>query len=97
MRAVKILRLVSFIRGLQVLVTALIDTFLHAIVPLLLLLLILMFVFATMGYFWFGFGRNGDKEHWGTFGRAMLSLLTYVTVSEHIGRKLRQTVLCFLI
>ena len=82
LRTVRILRSVSFIRGLQVLVTALLDTFLNAMVPLLFLLFILMFIFSVVGYYWFGFDQNGDKENWGTFGRAMLSLFTFVTVSE---------------
>ena len=80
LRAVRILRSVSFIRGLQVLVTALVATFLNAMVPLLFLLFILMFIFSVVGYYWFGFERTGDLENWGTFGRAMLSLFTYVTV-----------------
>lgn len=81
LRAVRIFRSVSFIRGLQVLVTALIATFLNAMIPLLFLLFILMFIFSIIGYYWFGYDETGDQENWGTIGRAMLSLFTFVTVS----------------
>ena len=81
LRAVRIFRSVSFIRGLQVLVTALIATFLNAMIPLLFLLFVLMFIFSIIGYYWFGYDETGDQEKWGTIGRAMLSLFTFVTVS----------------
>ncbi len=81
LRALRALRSISFIQGLQVLVTALIHTFRSAVLYLLLLLLIVMYLFAVMGYYFFGYEEDGDKENWGNFGRAMLSLFTYVTVS----------------
>ena len=86
LRAVRILRSVSFIRGLQVLVTALLATFLNAIIPLLFFLFIIMFIFSIIGYYWFGFDQTGDLENWGTIGRALLSLFTYVTVRGEGGR-----------
>lgn len=81
LRAARILRSLTFIGGLQVLVTALVATFLNAMIPLLFLLFILMFIFSIVGYYWFGYDQSGDQQNWGTFGKAMLSLFTYVTVS----------------
>ena len=62
------------------LVKALIKTFRTSVLYLLLLLLVLMFLFAIMGYYFFGYDTDADKEHWGDFGRAMLSLFAFVTV-----------------
>lgn len=80
LRTLRTLRSISFFKGLQVLVKALIQTFRTAVLYLLLLLLVLMFLFAIMGYYFFGYEPNSDKEHWGDFGRAMLSLFALVTV-----------------
>ena len=80
LRTLRTLRSVSFIRGLQVLVSALIQTFTSSVFYLLLLLLILMFLFAIMGHYFFGYEEGGDKENWGTFGQSMMSLFTFVTV-----------------
>ena len=80
LRALRTLRSISFIRGLQVLVRALIDTFRSAVLHLLLLLFILMFIFAIIGYNFFGYVDGGDQRNWGNFGVAMLSLFNFVTV-----------------
>ena len=66
------LRFISFLKGLQVLVTALIQTFRSSVLYLLLLLLIIMFLFGIMGYYFFGYDKQGDKENWGTLGTAFL-------------------------
>ena len=42
-----------------------------------------MFLFGIMGYYFFGYDEQGDKENWGSFGIAFLSLFTYVTVSGY--------------
>ena len=80
LRTLRTLRSISFIRGLQVLVRALIDTFRNAVLHLLLLLFILMFIFAIIGYNFFGYDETGDRRNWGNFGVAMLSLFNFVTV-----------------
>ena len=80
-RTLRTLRSISFIRGLQVLVTALLHTFRSSVFYLLLLLLILMFLFAIMGYYFFGYDASGDQRNWGNFGISMLSLFNFVTVS----------------
>ncbi|KAI0236973.1 hypothetical protein LSAT2_012532 [Lamellibrachia satsuma] len=79
LRTLRTLRTVSFIEGLQVLVTALIDTVRAWVINIIALLLLMMFVFAILGYYFFGTSPDGDKENWGTLGRAMLTLFSYVT------------------
>ena len=63
--------------GLQVLVTALIDTIRKSVINIVALLLLTMFLFGIMGYYFFGYREDGDKEHWGDLGRAMLTLFRY--------------------
>lgn len=75
------LRTISFIEGLQVLVTALIDTIRHSVLNVVILLTMLMGFFAVVGYYIFGYEEEtGDKEHWGNLSTAMLTLFTFVTV-----------------
>lgn len=85
LRSLRTLRSISFSRGLQVLVTALIQTFRNALLHLLFLLFILMFLFSIMGHYLFGYEEGSDQENWGTFGNAMLSLFNYVTVSFYLN------------
>ncbi|CAH1796922.1 unnamed protein product [Owenia fusiformis] len=80
LRTFRTLRSVSFIKGLQVLVTALIDTIRKSVVNIVMLLLLMMFLFGIMGYYLFGYREDGDKEHFGHLGAAMLTLFTFVTV-----------------
>ena len=80
LRTLRTLRTISFIKGLQVLVTALVDTVRKWVINIIALLLLLMFLFAIIGYYFFGFNEDGDVEHWGTLGDAMLTLFSFVTV-----------------
>ena len=80
--AARTLRTISFIEGLQVLVTALIDTIRNSVLNVVILLTMLMAFFAVVGYYIFGYEEDtGDKENWGTLSTAMLTLFTFVTVS----------------
>ncbi|XP_033114150.1 cation channel sperm-associated protein 3-like [Anneissia japonica] len=81
LRTLRTLRTVSFVKGLQVLVTALLDTIRNSVLNVVLLLFLLMFLFSIMGYYFFGYKEtNSDKENWGDLGSAMLTLFSYVTV-----------------
>lgn len=80
LRTLRTLRTVSFIKGLKVLVTALLDTLRKWVTNIILLLLLLMFLFATIGYHFFGASDDGDKENWGSLGAAMMTLFSFVTV-----------------
>lgn len=64
----------------KVLVTALVDTIRTSVLNIVMLLLLMMFLFAIMGYYFFGYKADSDKEHWGTLGDGMLTLFTFVTV-----------------
>ena len=82
--AARTLRTISFIEGLQVLVTALIDTIRNSVLNVVILLTMLMAFFAVVGYYIFGYDEDtGDKENWGTLSTAMLTLFTFVTVSNY--------------
>ena len=49
-----------------------------------ILLTMLMAFFAVVGYYIFGYDEDtGDKENWGTLSTAMLTLFTFVTVSNY--------------
>lgn len=78
--SLRILRTVSTLKGLQVLLVALLDTFKKWIINIFILLLIIMFLFAMIGYHLFGMHEDGDFEHWSSLGKAFLTLFTYVTV-----------------
>lgn len=77
------LRSISFIRSLQIIVSALLKT-LYSIVNLLLLLFLIMYVFAIIGYYFLG-QSDGDPAHWGTIPDALFTLWTYVTVSSMLS------------
>ena len=79
LRALRALRSISFVRSLQVLVSAFYKT-LGDIVYLFCLLFLVIFVYAIIGYYLFGFEEDQDRERWGTLGDAILSLFTFVTV-----------------
>ena len=91
----RILRLISLIRGLRVLVRALMTTFLLSVIPFLIFLLIFLFVYAVFGYYLFGDRENGDTERWGSLGRCMLSLTTFVTVSYVLKLSSIELLTCF--
>ena len=83
LKALRTLRSVSFSTNLQVLVSALIDTIRRYVVSVIILLVFIMFLFGVVGYYLFGSNKFAEnqaaQEDWGTLGRAMLSLFTYVT------------------
>lgn len=79
--ALRTLRTISFIEGLQVLVSALIDTIRKSVLNVVILLAMLMLFFGVVGYYIFGYDEDGDKLRWGTLNSAMLTLFAFVTVS----------------
>jgi cation channel sperm-associated protein 3 len=74
-RAVRALRTASFVRGLQVIVTALLHT-LASVMNLAVLIMLFTYVFGIAGYYFFG---DADASHFGTLGVAFTSLFAYVT------------------
>eukprot|EP00794_Sanderia_malayensis_P016506 gene16505-18151_t len=79
LRVIRALRTISFVEGLQVLVTALIVTIRKSVVNVVVLLVLLMIFFGVVGYYIFGYDDTGDKERWGSLSGAMLTLFTFVT------------------
>ncbi|XP_071195875.1 cation channel sperm-associated protein 3-like [Salvelinus alpinus] len=78
-RSLRVLKTVSFIRGLQALVVALFKT-MKSVVYVLGLMFVLMFIFAIIGYYYFGDPNTGDPENWGDLGNALFTLFSLVTV-----------------
>uniref|UniRef100_A0A7M5X154 Ion transport domain-containing protein n=2 Tax=Clytia hemisphaerica TaxID=252671 RepID=A0A7M5X154_9CNID len=92
LRALRTLRTISFVEGLQVLVTALIDTIRNSVLNVVFLLALLMMFFGVAGYYIFGYDEDGDRERWGTLNNAMLTLFTFVTADgwTDIQRRLEE-------
>lgn len=78
LRALRPLRSISLIGGLQVVVTALIATLTGSFIHIILLLTVLMFVYGIMGYYVYGY-HNPDDAYWGTFEKSFLSLFILIT------------------
>ena len=69
--------------GVQVLLTALLNTVLKSAGSVSVLLIMLWVFFAVVGYYSFGYDDDGGAvyEDWGTLSNAIISLLTYLFVS----------------
>ncbi|XP_072120008.1 cation channel sperm-associated protein 3-like [Mobula birostris] len=80
-RPLRILRAISLIRGLQVLVGALVRTIKSAIFVLFLLFL-LMTVFALIAYNFYGDSKTGDFKNWGSLKSAYFTLFSLVTLDS---------------
>ncbi|XP_059846407.1 cation channel sperm-associated protein 3-like isoform X2 [Hypanus sabinus] len=78
-RPLRILRAISLIRGLQVLVSALVKTIKNAIFVLFLLFL-LMTAFALIAYNFYGDSKTGDFKNWGSLKAAYFTLFSLVTL-----------------
>jgi len=76
LRIVCVFRILNHVRGLQILILALVKTITEWVAPALLLLLIIMYVFAIMSDHYF----HTEDVWWGTMGRCLLSLISYFTV-----------------
>lgn len=81
MRALISLRVISFIRRLQVVVNALLNTLIHDAIHILMLLFLVMFVFAIVGHYLFGLdsSKRYSYSEWNTLPSAIYSLWVYVT------------------
>lgn len=79
LRALRALRSISFIRGLQVIVSALLKTIASS-VNVVVLLILVMFVFSMIGHYFFGRDEESDNVRWGTIFDSMYSLWVYTTL-----------------
>ncbi|XP_074866048.1 cation channel sperm-associated protein 3 [Carettochelys insculpta] len=78
-QALKILKLVSYSRGMRSLITALGQT-VKTVIYVLVLLFLLMFIFAILGYGLYGDPETGDSKNWGNLASALFTLFCLVTV-----------------
>jgi len=80
-RALRPLRSVSFIGGLQVIVSALLTTLRTSFFHIIMLLFLLMFVCGIMGYYLFGSSDDANlaAEDWDSLTQCLLSLFVLVT------------------
>ncbi|XP_067423564.1 cation channel sperm-associated protein 3 [Emydura macquarii macquarii] len=78
-QALKILKLISYSRGMRSLMTALGQT-VKTVIYVLVLLFLLMFIFAILGYGLYGDPETGDRKNWGNLASAFFTLFSLVTV-----------------
>ena len=76
LRIVCVFRILNHVRGLQIIMQALLKTITEWVAPALLLLLIIMYVFAIISDHYF----HTEDVWWGSIGKCLLSLLSYFTV-----------------
>jgi cation channel sperm-associated protein 3 len=83
LRSFRAFRTISFIRALQVIVSALILTIRKGAVDILILLFLLMFIFGVLGHYLFGLdGTAATKANWGTLGDSIYTLWSYVVADN---------------
>ncbi|KAI9351468.1 Ion transport protein-domain-containing protein [Obelidium mucronatum] len=79
LRALRAFRGISFMRSLQVVVEALINTLRNNVVDIIILLLLIMFIFGVLGHYLFaGDPSSTSHKDWGTLGDSFMTLFIYV-------------------
>jgi hypothetical protein len=92
LRAFRALRTISFIRRLQVVFMALVDTIKNNAVHLLVLLFLGMFIFAVLGRYLFGVNGPQDVlDDWGSLPSSLYSLWVMVTAVGWYPYQMRLT------
>ena len=77
-RLLRVLHLVSSVRGLRLIVTALVRS-IPSVGYIIILMSIIVYVYAVMGYYLF---NEHDPTNWGSLGLASLSILQLVTLDD---------------
>uniref|UniRef100_A0A8C5KYV3 Cation channel, sperm associated 3 n=1 Tax=Jaculus jaculus TaxID=51337 RepID=A0A8C5KYV3_JACJA len=78
-QSLRILKLVSYSRGIRTLITAVGQT-VYTVVSVLTLLFLLMFIFAILGFCLFGTTDKADLNNWGNLAAAFFTLFSLATV-----------------
>ncbi|XP_021071553.1 cation channel sperm-associated protein 3 isoform X2 [Mus pahari] len=78
-QSLRILKLISYSRGIRTLIIAVGET-VYTVASVLTLLFLLMFVFAILGFCLFGMTDRGDLENWGNLASAFFTLFSLATV-----------------
>ncbi|XP_045432710.1 cation channel sperm-associated protein 3 [Pipistrellus kuhlii] len=78
-QSLRILKLITYSRGIRTLITAIGQTF-YTVASVLILFFLLMYLFAILGFFLFGDPDEGDLENWGNLASAFFTLFSLATV-----------------
>ena len=83
-RAVRALKYVNYLPGIQVIANTLIGTFKQLFSDIVLFLGLMIYLFGVMGFYIFGYQTTADNiiEDWGTLSSAFLSLFTIMTADS---------------
>ncbi|XP_023051577.1 cation channel sperm-associated protein 3 [Piliocolobus tephrosceles] len=79
LQSLRVLKLISYSRGMRTVITAMGQT-IYPVASVLLLLFLLMFIFAVLGFCQFGSADNGDHDNWGNLGAAFFTLFSLAMV-----------------
>ncbi|XP_002912969.1 cation channel sperm-associated protein 3 [Ailuropoda melanoleuca] len=79
MQSLRILKLITYSRGIRTLITAVGQTA-YIVASVLILLFVLMFIFAILGFCLFGVPDRGDTNNWGNLAVAFFTLFSLATV-----------------
>ncbi|XP_076994617.1 cation channel sperm-associated protein 3 [Tamandua tetradactyla] len=79
LQSLRILKLITYSRGIRTLITAVGQTA-YTVASVLILLFVLMFIFAILGFCLFGAPERGDLNNWGSLAVAFFTLFSLTTV-----------------
>ncbi|XP_025850661.1 cation channel sperm-associated protein 3 [Vulpes vulpes] len=79
MQSLRILKLITYSRGIRTLITAVGQTA-YIVASVLILLFLLMYIFAILGFCLFGVPDKGDPNNWGNLAVAFFTLFSLATV-----------------
>ncbi|XP_058135045.1 cation channel sperm-associated protein 3 [Dasypus novemcinctus] len=79
LQSLRILKLITYSRGIRTLITAVGQTA-YTVASVLFLLFVLMFIFAILGFCLFGGPERGDLNNWGSLAMAFFTLFSLTTV-----------------
>ncbi|XP_059775464.1 cation channel sperm-associated protein 3 [Balaenoptera ricei] len=78
-QSLRILKLVTYSRGIRTLITAVGQTA-YTVASVLILLFVLMYIFAVLGFCLFGVPERADLNNWGNLAMAFFTLFSLATV-----------------
>ncbi|XP_038408134.1 cation channel sperm-associated protein 3 isoform X1 [Canis lupus familiaris] len=78
MQSLRILKLITYSRGIRTLITAVGQTA-YIVASVLILLFLLMYIFAILGFCLFGVPDKGDPNNWGNLAVAFFTLFSLAT------------------
>lgn len=83
-RAIRALKYVNYLPGIQVIANALIRTLKQLFSDVILLLVLIIYVFGVMGFYIFGYQAIADSviQAWGTLAATFLTLFTVMTADS---------------